>query len=97
MGESRGRVSKSAHTFDAAAFPFDAAGAALGTSASTFDAAGAALGASASTAGAAFALAAGAALLCAAWEQEARFKDGRIEGSRARESRVRGSRRRAWA
>ena len=82
MGESRGRVSKSAHTFDAAAFPFDAAGAALGASASTFDAAGAALGASASTAGAAFALAAGAALslLCAAWEQEARFKDGRIEG-----------------
>ena len=68
MGESRGRVSKSAHTFDAAAFPFDAAGAALG--------------ASASTAGAAFAVAAGAALslLCAAWEQEARFKDGRIEG-----------------
>jgi hypothetical protein len=75
VGESRGRVSKSAHTFDAA-------GAALGTSASTFDAAGAALGASASTAGAAFAVAAGAALslLCAAWEQEARFKDGRIEG-----------------
>jgi hypothetical protein len=79
VGESRGRVSKSAHTFDAAAFPFDAAGAALGTSASTFDAAGAALGASASTAGAAFAVAA-LSLLCAAWEQEARFKDGRIEG-----------------